>query len=171
MTPTIACSEKWMEFGKTFHRLSAAKQQTVWDHLEPDDRVQAQKLLGIVPPQLPGIKEAVADMAAVKESHRSGNFFGFVMVVSLCVMVVGGGYFLLPMIEAPGSQSQAGGARGPSTSERIDEVLDQAFETMTSLVADFGWEATDTVSGVAWGDCFRRTAGSRLEPVVLYRPA
>ena len=149
VTPTMACPEEWTQFGKKFHRLSADRQQTMWDQLEPDDRVYVQKVLGIVPPMLPGIKEAVADMTGGRRSRRSGSFFGFFMVVSFCLLVIVGAYFLLPVVEAPVSESGDGGAQTLSTSERIDQVIDRTYETVTSLVADFGWVATDTASSVA----------------------
>lgn len=147
--PVMACSEKWTQFGNKFHRLSAAGQQKAWDQLEPDDQVHAQKVLGIVPPQLPGIREAIADMTGSGRSHRSGSFFGLFMVLSFCLLVMVGAYFLLPFIEAPISKSGDGGAQTLSTSERIDQVIDQAYETVTLLVADFGGAATGAVSSRA----------------------
>ncbi len=151
VTPTMACSEKWAEFGKNFHQLSPAKQQTAWDQLGHDDRIEVQKLLGIVPPRLPGVREAVDDLIAAKESKKSGASFGFFVVVGFFLLVVAGAYFLLPIIGAPGSKSEDGRSQTLSTSERIDQVIGQAYETVSSLVADLGWEASDTASS-AGGD-------------------
>ena len=149
LTPALDCSEKWTQFGKKFHRLPADRQQTAWDQLEPDDRVYVQKVLGIVPPQLPGIREALADMTGSRRPQRSGSFFGLLMVLSFCLLLITGAYFLLPFIEAPISKSGDGGAQTLSTSERIDQVIDQAYETVTLLVADFGGAATGAVSSRA----------------------
>ena len=115
VTPAMACSDKWTQFGNKFHRLSAAGQQTAWDQLESDDRVHAQKVLGIVPPQLPGIREAITDLTGSRRSRRSGSLFGFFMVLSFCLLVIVGAYFLLPVIEAPISESGDGGTRALST--------------------------------------------------------
>ncbi len=145
----MACSDKWTQFGNKFHRLSAAKQQTAWDQLKPDDRVHVQKVLGIVHPQLPGIREAIADLTGSKKSRRPAGLFGFVIVLSLCLLVIAGSYFLLPIMEAPISESGDGGDQALSTSERIDQVIDRAYETVTLLVADFGGAATDTISSQA----------------------
>ena len=164
VTPTMACSEKWKQFGTKFHRLSAGKQQTMWDQLGPDDRVSAQKLLGIVPPQLPGIREAINDMTAERKSHKSGSFFAFFMVISFCLMVVVGAYLLLPLIEGPGVKSGDGDSRPLSTSERIDQAIDKAYETVAMLAADLGGAGTDTVSSVA-GDIAADTPDPSAPPV------
>ena len=149
VTPAMACSDKWTEFGNKFHRLSSAGQQTAWDQLESDDRVHAQKVLGIVPPQLPGIREAIADPTGSRRSRRSGSLFSFFMLLSFCLLVIAGAYLLLPIIEAPISESGDGGTRALSTSERIDQVIDRAYETVTLLVADFGGAGTGAVSSRA----------------------
>ena len=150
VTPAMACSDKWTQFGDKFHRLSAAGQQTAWDQLESDDRVHAQKVLGIVPPQLPGLREAIAaDLTGSRRSRRSGSLFSFCMVLSFCLLVIAGAYFLLPIIEAPISESGDGDTRALSTSERIDQVIDRAYETVTLLVADFGGAGTGAVSSRA----------------------
>ena len=149
VTPAMACSDKWAQFGNKFHRLSAAGQQTAWDQLEPDDRVHAQKILGIVPPQLPGIREAIADLPESRRSRRSGSLFGFFMALSFCLLAIAGAYFLLPTIEAPISESGDDGTRALSTSERIDQVIDRAYETVTLLVGDFGGTGTGAVSSRA----------------------
>ena len=146
VTPTIASSEKWTQFGKAFHRLSASRQQLAWDELTPVDRAYVQKTLGIVPPTLPGIREALSDLKEGKKARKSNSFSGFVVAVACCVLIIAGAYFLLPLIEGPGSSSGDGLARAPSTRERIDEAIDGAVETVTALLADFGRVATDTVS-------------------------
>ena len=70
-------------------------------------------------------------------------------MLSLCLLVIAGSYFLLPIMEAPISESGDGGDQALSTSERIDQVIDRAYETVTLLVADFGGAATDTISSQA----------------------
>lgn len=149
VTPTIASSEKWTKFGKAFHALSPDRQQVAWDELAPADQLYVQKALGIVPPRLPGIREALADLRESKKARKPNNFSGLVVAASLCVLVVGGAYFLLPLVEAPVSPSLNGEVRILSTSERIDEAIDGAVKTVTALLADFGGVATDTVSSAA----------------------
>jgi len=82
VTPTIASSEKWTQFGKAFHLLSASRQQLAWDELTPVDRAYVQKTLGIVPPTLPGIREALSDLKEGKKARKSNSFSGFVVAVA-----------------------------------------------------------------------------------------
>ena len=149
VTPAVACSDKWTQFGNKFHRLSADKQQTAWDQLKLDDRAHVQKVLGIVPPQLPGIREVIADLTESRKSLRSASLLRFFMLLSFCLLIIAGAYFLLPIIEAPISESGDGGDQALSTLERIDQVIDRAYETVALLVADFGGAATDTISSRA----------------------
>ena len=149
VNPTIASSEEWTQFGKKFHRLSAARQQTAWDGLSSDDQLYVQKAMGIVPPSAPGIREALADLRESREARKSGNFSGLVMVASLCVLIVIGVYFLLPVFEASVSHSDDGVVRTLATSERINKAVEGAVETVTALLADFGGMATNPVSSAA----------------------
>ena len=149
VTPAMACSEEWTQFGNKFHRLSAAEQQTAWKQLEPDDRVHVQKVLGIVPPKPPGIREAIADMTGSRRPQRSRSFFSLVMAAGFFLLVIAGAYFLLPLVEVPISESGDGGAQALSTSARIEQVIGQAYETVTLLLADFGGTVTGAVSSQA----------------------
>ncbi len=149
VNPTIASSEEWTQFGKKFHRLSAASQQTEWDGLSRDDQAFLQKTMGIVPPELPGIREALDDLRESKQARRSGAFSGLVKVASFCALIIVGAYFLLPLVEAPVSHSGDGVVQVLSTSERIAKAVDGAVETVTALLADFGGVGTDTVSSAA----------------------
>ena len=71
------------------------------------------------------------------------------MMLSFCLLVIAGAYFLLPIIEDPISESGDGGTRALSTSQRIDQVIDRAYETVTLLAADFGGAGIGAVSSRA----------------------
>lgn len=120
-----------------------------WDELVPADQVYVQKVLGIVPPKLPGIREALADLRESRKARKSNNFSGFVVLASFSLPIILGAYFLLPVIQGPVHPSADGTVRALSTSERIDEAIDEAVKTVTALLAEFSGAATDTFSATA----------------------
>ena len=149
VAPTIASSEKWTQFGKAFHRLSAPRQQAAWDKLAPVDQAYVQKALGIVPPSLPGIREALTDLKEGKKARKSHSLSGFVVFAGFCLLIIVSAYFLFPVIESRVSSSGDGPAGFLSTRERIDEAINGAVETVTALLADFDGVATGAVSSTA----------------------
>ena len=164
-------SERWTSFGEKFHQLSATQQQTVWDQLDPGDRTYAQKVLGIVPPAPARTQEAVSPSAQRRRTRRSGAAFGFFMVVSLSLLLIGG-YLGFRIIEAPGGDSKGVSGQSSSVYQRIDRVFIGAWETVTSAVADLGEAAADSVSnavGSIASDAHQGEAQGLLDPHSPYR--